>query len=83
MSLPSTSLIIASRDRPELLADTVASVLKGDEVPAEIVIVDQSRVPHPTLSKPDGESRLRDLLSERAVDWFKPGTQYGHRCCPA
>jgi len=49
MSLPSTSLIIGSRDRPELLGDTVASVLMGDEVPAEIVIVDQSRVPHRTL----------------------------------
>jgi GT2 family glycosyltransferase len=50
MSVPSTSLIIASRDRPELLADTVESVLKGDEVPTEIVIVDQSVSPHPTLS---------------------------------
>jgi GT2 family glycosyltransferase len=51
MSLPSTSLIIASRDRPDLLEDTVASVLKGDEVPAEMVIVDQSRIPHSTLGK--------------------------------
>jgi GT2 family glycosyltransferase len=51
MNLPPTSLIIASRERPELLADTVESVLKGDEVPAEIVVVDQSRLPHPTLGK--------------------------------
>ncbi len=48
-SLPDTSLIICSRDRPELLAETVASVLAGDAVPTEIVIVDQSVVPHPTL----------------------------------
>jgi GT2 family glycosyltransferase len=48
MSLISTSLIIASRDRPELLTDTVNSVLQGNEVPAEIVIVDQSRLPNPT-----------------------------------
>ncbi len=43
------SLIIASRDRPDLLADTVASVLQGEEVPAEMVIVDQSHSPHPTI----------------------------------
>ncbi len=51
MSLPPSSLIIASRERPELLADTVASVLQGDEVPTELVIIDQSRVPHLTLGK--------------------------------
>ena len=53
MNLPRTSLIIASRDRPELLSDTITSVLKGDVVPTEIVIVDQSRVPHPMLGKLD------------------------------
>jgi GT2 family glycosyltransferase len=35
----------------------VASVLEGVEVPTEIVIIDQSRVPHPTLSKLSAGSR--------------------------
>ncbi|MGE5224348.1 MAG: glycosyltransferase family 2 protein [Omnitrophica WOR_2 bacterium] len=52
-SLPEAALIIASRDRPALLADTVNSVLQGETLPAEIVVVDQSRQPHPTLSKID------------------------------
>jgi GT2 family glycosyltransferase len=51
MSLPLASLIIASRDRPDLLADTVASILQGEEVPAEMVIVDQSHNSHPTIGK--------------------------------
>jgi GT2 family glycosyltransferase len=50
MSLPPASLIVATRDRPSLLEALVESVLAGDEVPAEIVIVDQSRTPHPRLS---------------------------------
>jgi GT2 family glycosyltransferase len=41
MTLPA-SVIIPSRGRPDLLADTVASILAGDEVPSEIVVVDQS-----------------------------------------
>lgn len=48
-SLPAASLIICSRNRPELLATTVQSVLEGDEVPSELVMVDQSDVPHPAL----------------------------------
>ncbi len=47
---PPVSLIICSRNRPGLLQDTVESVLKGEEVPAEIVIVDQSERAHPLLS---------------------------------
>jgi glycosyltransferase involved in cell wall biosynthesis len=39
------TVLICSRDRPRLLRDTVESVLAGDRVPAEIVVVDQSRVP--------------------------------------
>jgi GT2 family glycosyltransferase len=50
MRLLNTTLIIASRDRPKLLGDTVESVLEGDSIPAEIIIIDQSRNPHPTLS---------------------------------
>jgi GT2 family glycosyltransferase len=50
MSLPPTSLIICSRNRPKLLLETIESVLQGDEVPAEFIIIDQSDVPHPTLA---------------------------------
>ena len=49
MSLPAVSLIICSRNRPDLLAEAVDSVLGGDEVPAEFIIVDQSDTPHPKL----------------------------------
>jgi len=45
-----TSLIICSRDRATLLAETVASVLAGFELPAELIVVDQSRVQHAQLA---------------------------------
>jgi GT2 family glycosyltransferase len=48
--IENTSLLICSRERPQLLLETVESVLQGDEWPAEIVVVDQSRKPHPALS---------------------------------
>lgn len=44
-----TSLIIPSRNRPDLLEATVRSILRGDEIPTEMVIIDQSDCPHPTL----------------------------------
>src|SRR5689334_624117 len=47
--LPPVTLIICSRNRPQLLGETVESVLRGAEIPAEILIVDQSERPHPTL----------------------------------
>lgn len=40
--LPSTSLIIPTRNRAALLRDTVRSILEGEEVPEELVVVDQS-----------------------------------------
>lgn len=48
--LPPASLVIGTRNRPQLLRATVESVLAGDEVPAEIVIVDQSDTPSSTLA---------------------------------
>jgi GT2 family glycosyltransferase len=39
---PPVTAIICSRDRPELLRDCVEAVLSGDEVPDELVIVDDS-----------------------------------------
>lgn len=41
-ALPLTSLIVCSRNRPQLLCELVQSVLAGVEVPTEIVIVDDS-----------------------------------------
>jgi GT2 family glycosyltransferase len=59
--LPSTSHVIPSRERPGLLLDAVESILNGDVVPAEIIVVDQSRRPHERLlemsTRP--ESRIR------------------------
>ena len=49
-TLPAT-VIIPSRDRPELLVDTVESILAGDDLPSEIVIVDQSATDSARLSK--------------------------------
>lgn len=48
-TLPSTSLIIPTRNRPAILADTVASILDGDDVPTELIIIDQSDARHPQL----------------------------------
>jgi len=62
-SLPPTSLIMCSRNRPKLLAETIESVLQGDEVPTELVVVDQSDAPHPTLAtlKTDRPCEIRYL----------------------
>jgi GT2 family glycosyltransferase len=40
--LPPASLIISSRGRPELLTETVESILAGDELPQELILIDQS-----------------------------------------
>jgi GT2 family glycosyltransferase len=50
-SLPPGSVIICSRNRPQFLLDAVESVLRGDEVPAELVIADQSDQPNPSLAE--------------------------------
>ena len=50
MTLPPSSVIVCSRNRPRYLLETVESVLQGSQRPAEIVIVDQSDQPHPTLA---------------------------------
>lgn len=45
------SLTVCSRNRPQLLADTIASILSGAHVPAELIVVDQSDEPHAELSQ--------------------------------
>lgn len=49
MDLPPSSLIICTRNRFELLNDTIDSILDAQDVPSELVIVDQSDTPHPEL----------------------------------
>ena len=49
-ALPPTSLIIPSRGRPELLLETVQSILQGDQVPSELLVIDQSDAVHPSLA---------------------------------
>lgn len=44
------SVLICSRGRPQLLLDTVRSVLDGTAVPAELIVIDQSAVPQPELT---------------------------------
>lgn len=44
------TVLICSRDRPALLADTVRSVLGGSAVPRELLVVDQSAAPAEDLS---------------------------------
>lgn len=39
---PPVSVILCSRNRPVLLLEAVQSVLNGDEIPAELVVIDQS-----------------------------------------
>ncbi len=55
-SLPQASIVIGTRNRPALLQAMVESILAGDEVPAEIIVVDQSDTPSSALaelSRPD------------------------------
>lgn len=49
-ALRNASLIIPSINRPQLLLETVESVLAGNVVPAEIIIVDQSGASHAALA---------------------------------
>jgi GT2 family glycosyltransferase len=65
MRRPASSLIICSRNRSQLLFETIESVLRGDEVPTELVIIDQSQKPDERLSgwKPDRDCEVRYLWS--------------------
>ncbi len=48
-TIPPTSLIICSRNRPKMLEEALVSILKGIDVPQEIILIDQSDTPHPAL----------------------------------
>ncbi len=81
IELPQTSLIIPSKNRPELLAETVDSILGGEDVPTELIVIDQTSAPHPQLadlttdrpceiryihSSSSGASRARNIGMEAA-----------------
>jgi GT2 family glycosyltransferase len=59
VALPDSSAIICSRNRPRLLGDCVHSVLNGEAVPTELIIVDDSDVANDSLAK---------LTTERGCD---------------
>ena len=44
------TILICSRNRPQMLAETVESVLCGARVPRELLVVDQSAEPHTALA---------------------------------
>jgi len=48
--IPQSSLIICSRNRPQLLLETIESVLYGQDVPTELIILDQSTELHMQLA---------------------------------
>lgn len=48
--LAPASAIICSRNRPQLLFESVQSVLDGEEVPAELIVMDQSDAPNTSLA---------------------------------
>ena len=48
-ALPPAAVILASRNRPDLLAEAVGSILAGEQVPAELVVIDQSDEPSAAL----------------------------------
>jgi len=66
-NLPATSLLICSRNRHQMLWDTTQSVLAGNEIPTEIVIIDQSDIRDLTLSnfQPEQNCRFRYLWSDK------------------
>lgn len=47
--LPGTSHIIATRNRPRFVLRAVQSVLAGDALPEELIVIDQSNKPHSSL----------------------------------
>ncbi len=58
-TLPPSSLIICTRDRPHLVWDLVESILNGDELPTEIIVIDDSKMP---------DERLAHLTPARACE---------------
>jgi GT2 family glycosyltransferase len=64
-AFPQVSVIVPTFNRPQLVSRAVESIAKGDEPPAEIVVVDQSAAPHPDLASEPvvGDCRIRYVRS--------------------
>ncbi len=64
--LTPAAVVVCSRNRPALLRETVQSILEGDNLPAEIIVVDQSDRPDAALAGRGraGECELRYLWDD-------------------
>jgi GT2 family glycosyltransferase len=56
---PTVSVVVCTRNRPQLVLDTVQSILAGETKPTEIVVVDQSRQSNPGLEQHAGVVLVR------------------------
>jgi len=62
---PTCSVVIATRNRPGLVLDTVRSILDGSATPDEIVVVDQSPEPNQELLDLAGSSPVRVIRTDK------------------
>lgn len=76
---PSMSVVIATRNRPELCGDTVASILSGRDLPAEIIVVDQSDTPRLSLPH-EGHTSCRVRHVPSATRGTSGGRNLGVAC---
>ena len=74
------SVILPTRDRPEMVGRALASILAGDVVPDEVVVVDQSAVPL-TMSDLGGRDRPAtcDVRIERSAPGLSRAVNHGCR----
>jgi GT2 family glycosyltransferase len=70
--LLATSVLIATRDRPRLLSDTVQSILAGRQLPREIIVVDQS-------ARPNREIAVLGNVGGCEVRYLHPGARGASR----
>lgn len=73
------TVVIASRDRSEMLRDAVASVLQGRRVPSQVVVVDQSVAPQRELMEIGTERGCRVDYVHSAVPGVSRGRNIGLR----
>ncbi|WP_156313061.1 glycosyltransferase family 2 protein [Micromonospora sp. HK10] len=78
------SLLISSRNRPQLLLDAVRSVLEGTRAPDEIIVVDQSDVPNEEMAalQVPKSVTLRYIKSDTAGLSRSRNIAFGHATHP-
>jgi GT2 family glycosyltransferase len=74
---PPVSLVISTRNRPQLILDTVNSVLSGDEVPAEIIVIDQSDQTNSALAHYDCSGKCQLHYHWQRSKGVSKGRNYG------